>query len=185
MSRYSIAIVFTICLLAGGFAVAATATHALPSISDAGGNLHVPVDYRTKYQFLGTWSIASDHGQGAKQMHSVYASPGAVESYKKFGHFPDGTVLVKEVFETATSSMTTGTVSHSDVLKGWFVMVKDSKHSYPKSTLWGDGWGWSWFDAGKRTVSTTKDYKTECLACHQPAKSTDWTYVQGYPILKN
>ena len=40
-------------------------------------------------------------------------------------------MLVKEVFETATAAMTTGTVSHAQILKGWFVMVKDSKDSHP------------------------------------------------------
>jgi hypothetical protein len=33
-------------------------------------------------------------------------------------------------------------------VKLWFVMVKDSKGSFPGNDLWGDGWGWSWFDAG-------------------------------------
>jgi hypothetical protein len=30
-------------------------------------------------------------------------------------------VLVKEVFDAATGAMTTGTVSHAQTLKGWFV----------------------------------------------------------------
>jgi hypothetical protein len=45
-------------------------------------------------------------------------------------------VLVKEVFQTATGDMTTGTVSHAETLKGWFVMVKDSKGRYPGNALW-------------------------------------------------
>ncbi|HEY4144361.1 cytochrome P460 family protein [Pinirhizobacter sp.] len=184
MNKYSLAAALGLCLFFGGNAFAAKPAGTMPAISDAHGNLHVPDDYRTTYQFLGSWSIAADKGAGAKQMHSVYASPGAVAAYKKLGHFPDGTVLVKEVFETATIPMTTGTVSHAETLKGWFVMVKDSKNSHPDSKLWGDGWGWSWFDAGNTTTTTTKEYKSECLACHQPAKATDWTYVQGYPVLK-
>jgi hypothetical protein len=34
--------------------------------------------------------------------------------------FPDGSVLVKEVFQAATGPMTTGTVSHAET---WFVMT--------------------------------------------------------------
>ncbi len=49
--------------------------------------------------------------------------------------FPDGAVLVKEVFDTATDPMTTGIVSRATTLKGWFVIVKDSKNSYPQSSL--------------------------------------------------
>ena len=54
---------------------------------------------------------------------------------------------MKEVFQAATEPMTTGTVSHAQTLKGWFVLVWDSKDIHPGNKLWGDGWGWSWFDA--------------------------------------
>jgi hypothetical protein len=42
-------------------------------------------------------------------------------------------VLVKEVLETSTSEMTTGTVSHADKLKGWSVIVKDGKNGHPST----------------------------------------------------
>jgi len=99
------------------------------------------------------------------------------------GHFPDGAVLVKEVFATSTNEMTTGTVSHADKLKGWFVMMKDSKETHPGNPLWGDGWGWSWFDADKPLKTTSTEYHTDCQGCHVPAKATDWIYVNGYPVL--
>ena len=158
--------------------------HAQQNVVDASGNLRVPADYRTSYQFLGTWSIAADTGQGAKAIHDVYASPGTIAAYQNSGHFPDGTVLVKEVFTTATAPMTTGTVSHVETLKGWFVMVKDSKDSHPGNALWGNGWGWSWFDADQPTRTTSTDFKKDCLSCHIPAEATDWIYTQGYPALK-
>jgi hypothetical protein len=151
---------------------------------DAEGNLRVPPDYRTTYEALGSWAIAADEGRGAKQLHVVLASPGSIEAYRKDGRFPDGTVLVKEVFKTATKEMTTGTVSHADELKGWFVMVKDSAGRYPGNALWGDGWGWSWFDAANPTKTTSTDYRLNCKSCHVPAQATDWIYVDGYPALK-
>jgi hypothetical protein len=58
--------------------------------------------------------VAADEGQGLKDVHVVYASPGTISAYLKDGRFPDGTVLVKEVFQAATGDMTTGTVSHAD-----------------------------------------------------------------------
>ena len=118
------------------------------AVVDASGNLHVPHDYRITYEFLGTWAVAADQGQGSDELHFVYASPGTVSAYRKDGHFPDGAVLVKEVFRAATGPMTTGTVSRADSLSGWFVMVRDSKGRYAgDKLLWGEGWGWSWFDA--------------------------------------
>jgi hypothetical protein len=155
-----------------------------PRSADAQGNIEVPEGYRTSFQFLGTWAVAADDGKGAGQIHTVYASPGAVDGYMKDGHFPDGAVLVKEVFEAATATMTTGTVSHEQTLKGWFVMVRDSKTSHPDNKLWGDGWGWSWFDASNSKKTTSTDFRSDCLSCHIPAKETDWIYVTGYPVLK-
>jgi hypothetical protein len=154
------------------------------AVVDEKGNLRVPADYRTAYQTLGSWAIAADDGPGSKQLHVVYASPGAIAAYRKSGHFPDGAVLVKEVFNTATEEMTTGTVSHAGALKGWFVMMKDSVGRYPRNKLWGDGWGWSWFDAADPSKTTSTDYKTNCQSCHVPARGSDWIYTSGYPPLK-
>jgi hypothetical protein len=155
-----------------------------PDVVDANGNLRVPENYRTLYQALGSWAIAADSGRGSKEMHEVYASPGAMDAYRAAGRFPDGTVLVKEVFGTSTNGMTTGTVSHADRLKGWFVMVKDGRNSHPGHPLWGDGWGWSWFDADEPLKTTSTNYKLDCQGCHVPAQSTDWIYVNGYPPLR-
>jgi hypothetical protein len=154
------------------------------AVVDGDGNLRVPRDYQTAYQPLGSWAVAADEGRGSKELHVVLASPGSVEAYRKNGRFPDGTVLVKEVFKTATKEMTTGTVSHADELKGWFVMVKDSAGRYPGNALWGDGWGWSWFDAANPTKTTSTDYRLNCKSCHVPAQATDWIYLDGYPALK-
>src|SRR5262245_3458316 len=131
-------------LVAGIVAATAQISGAAPpdptaKVVDAAGHLRLPADYRTLYQALGSWAIAADSSKGSKEMHAVYASPGAIDAYWKTGHFPDGAVLVKEVFATSTEEMTTGTVRHVDKLKGWFVMVKDGKGRHPGNPLWGDG----------------------------------------------
>jgi Cytochrome P460 len=154
------------------------------AVVDSSGYLKVPDNYRKLYQYLGSWAIAASQGQGSDQLHNVYASPGTIDNYRATGRFPDGAVLVKEVFGTATAPMTTGIVSHAQTLKGWFVMVKDSKNSRPGNKLWGDGWGWSWFDASNPSKTTTTDYKVACQGCHIPAQASDWIYIAGYPVLK-
>jgi hypothetical protein len=148
------------------------------------GNLRVPEDYRTTYQLLGSWAVAADAGRGSKELHVVYASPGTITAYRSEGRFPDGAVLVKEVFQAATGAKTTGTVSHAESLKGWFVMMKDEHNRYAGNDLWGDGWGWSWFNADNPSKTTSTNYKRDCLACHVPAQASDWVYVDGYPPLK-
>jgi len=185
----TVGLAVAVSLVAGTVAALAQISGAAPAdptanVVDAAGHLRVPADYQTLYQALGSWAIAADSGQGSKEIHAVYASPGAIDAYRKTGHFPDGAVLVKEVFATSTNDMTTGTVSHADKLKGWFVMVRDSKGTHPGSPLWGDGWGWSWFDADKPLKTTSTDYHSDCQGCHVPAKATDWIYVNGYPVLR-
>ena len=151
---------------------------------DASGNLRVPDGYRTNYELLGSWAVAADQGRGSKELHVVYASPGTITAYRKDGRFPDGSVLVKEVFDAATQQMTTGTVSHAESLKGWFVMVKGDSDRHVGNKLWGDGWGWSWFAAANPSKTTSTDYKVDCLSCHVPARASDWVYLSGYPPLK-
>jgi hypothetical protein len=172
-------------LLAHGALHSAFGAQGSESVADAQGNLHVPKDYRDRYQFLGSWAIAADSAKGSKQIHTVYASPGAVATFKKQGHFAEGTVLVKEVFDVDTAAMTTGTVSRAKSLQGWFVMVKAARNIHPDNKLWGEGWAWSWFDAPAPDKTTSTDYRKDCLGCHVPAKSTDWIYLQGYPSLQN
>jgi Cytochrome P460 len=65
-------------------------------------------------------------------------------------------------------------IARTDVFKG--------RHAGNK--LWGDGWGWSWFDAANPSKTTSTDYKKDCQSCHVPARVSDWIYVNGYPPLK-
>lgn len=157
---------------------------------DARGNIALPSDFDRTWVFLGTWSIAGEDvkqsaaasGHGAAALHNVYTQPGTVEAFRNTGKFPDGAVLIKELLNTETAQMTTGKVSRANKNEGWFIMVKDTTNRFPDNKLWGDGWGWALFDAGKKL--TTKDYKAECLGCHIPAKHNDWIYVEGYPMLR-
>jgi hypothetical protein len=157
---------------------------------DQMGNIRKPADVRDLYQLLGTYTVfepTSMVALGSKsesdEMHITYASPGTAEYYRKNGKFADGTVLVKEVLGTDQARLTTGNAHWAKGVKQWFVMIKDEKNRYPKNPLWGDGWGWALFksDAPEKQVAT--DYKKDCLGCHVPASSTDWVYVDGYPVL--
>ena len=167
------------------YATAATSDQSPQAVVDEQGNLRVPEDYRTAYQFA--QALGQSPLNKAKVRNSSTSSmrrPARSPLIAKMGSFPDGSILVKEVFEATTAPMKTGTVSRAQTLKGWFVMVRDSKNSHPGNKLWGDGWGWSWFDAGNPTKTTSTDYKVNCLGCHVPAQATEWIYVNGYPPLK-
>src|SRR5258708_5117677 len=149
---------------------------------DQTGNIRKPTDFRDHYQLLGTWMVLDPKGN---QMHVTYASPGTAEYYRQNKKFADGTVLVKEIFATDHAQMTTGDAHRASSTIQWFVMIKDEKNRFPNNALWGDGWGWALFKADAPDKQVATDHKKDCIPCHIPAKSTDWTYVQGYPVLKS
>lgn len=149
-------------------------------------DLSVPAeDYRETWMFLGSFSVlADDPEEGAKEMHAVYAEREAVRTYLASGAFPDGAKIVKDVFETETEHLTTGTASYATHLAGRFVMVKDSQNRKADgSPLWGDGWGWAFYEGAEKQRTITTDYQSDCLGCHQPAQETDYLYTRGYPVL--
>lgn len=150
---------------------------------DKTGNIRKPADVRDLYQFLGTYTPTGSNGD--TEMHITYASPGAAQYYRKNGKFADGTVLVKETFATDHAQMTTGDARWASKTIVWFVMIKDAKNRFPNNPLWGDGWGWALFKADAPDKQVATSYKKDCLGCHVPAQSTDWIYVQGYPVLKS
>ena len=151
---------------------------------DKTGNIRKPTDVRDLYQFLGTYTPTGSNGD--TEMHVTYASPGAAQYYRKNGKFADGTVLVKETFTTDHAQMTTGDArwaTNKTIV--WFVMIKDAKNRFPNNPLWGNGWGWALFKADAPDKQVATSFKKNCLGCHVPAQSTDWLYVQGYPVLKS
>jgi len=156
---------------------------------DKTGNIRKPDGYRDHYQILGTFTVlnaipmAPGPSKKGTDIHYTYASPGTAEYYRKTGKFPDGAVLVKEVFGTDHGTLTTGDAHWASGTKQWFVMIKDNKGRFPTNPLWAEGWGWALFksDAPDKQVATA--FTKDCQGCHLPASSTDWIYVQGYPVL--
>ena len=157
---------------------------------DKTGNIRKPDGYRDQYQILGTFTVfnAAPMASGTAtetdaEIHYTYASPGTAEYYRKTGKFPDGAVLVKEVFGSHQGTLTTGEAHWASGTKVWFILIKDEKGRYPGNTLWGRGWGWALFKSDMPDKQVATDFKKDCLSCHIPAQETDWIYIQGYPVL--
>ena len=169
-----------------------------PNVNSETGALRVPENY-TEWPTLGTWTHAhtgerlEKEGPGVHEYHVVYTQPETIAYYRQHRRFPDGAVLVKELLDAKTMAMTTGpAVGHATTIKGWFVLVRDTKGRYKKSSLWGDGWAWSLFNADDREHTVSKNYKTDCRPCHTPARelaprnavdADKWIYSFGYPVL--
>ena len=151
---------------------------------DNTGNIRKPVDFRDLYQALGVYTPVDLNNN--TQMHYTYASPGTAEYYRKTGKFADGTVLVKEVFGTDHARMTTGDAHWASGTKVWFVMIKDEQASLSRTTHCGVTDGDGHYSKPMRPTSRSRrtTRKTAWAATFR-LQSTDWVYIQGYPVLKS
>jgi hypothetical protein len=149
---------------------------------DEKGNISLPDDFRTTMAHLGSWFVPEGDASG---FHDVYTEKATVEAYRKTGKFPDGATLVKELRASSTGNYTTGEgVSYAtNDIKQWFVMIKDVKGRFRDNPQWGDGWGWALYKPDNRNKNVSRNYKTDCLTCHVPAKAKDWIYTEAYPTL--
>ena len=149
---------------------------------DMNGNISLPKDFRLNMIHLGSWFVPSG---GASGFHDVFTEPESAIYFRKHGKFPDGATLVKELRSADKGDFTTGAgVSYSTKkIKQWFVMIKDTQGRFKGNGTWGDGWGWALVKADSPEKNVTVNYRTECIACHIPAKKNDWVYLEGYPIL--
>ena len=169
-----------------------------PNVDVNTGAIRVPEGY-TEWPTLGTWAHAhtgeqlEKMGPGVHEYH-VVTQPETIAYYRTHRRFPDGAVLVKELLNAETMAMTTGpAVGHGTTIKGWFVLIRDTMGRYKESSLWGDGWAWSLFNADDSTQTVSKNYKTDCIPCHTPARelaprnavdADKWIYSFGYPVLR-
>lgn len=153
------------------------------TLVDENGNIHLPNNYRQNWGHMGSWTVLDESAPG-NGFHDVYTQHDAIEAYLEKGHFPDGSVLIKEVRKIESGLQTTGHAQWAGDLKITFVMIKDEKGRFPDNKHWKEGWGWALFDAQNPLTNVSQGFEQSCYACHAPAKQTDWVYINGYPSLK-
>lgn len=159
------------------------ATEAFSRWVDASGNIKLPENYRQDWGHAGSWIVADLKAPGYG-FHDVYIQKQAAKIYRDTGKFPDGTVLVKEVRKVEAGAQTTGHAQWAGEPNVWFVMIKDSKGRFANSAHWKEGWGWGLYEAKNPKLNVSKGFAETCMACHTPAKKTDWVFINGYPSLK-
>ena len=104
-------------------------------------------------------------------MHHIYANPKAMKGYQT-GKFPDGSVIVFDLFEAKDADNAISAGPHKAVI------VMQRNHKQFKDT---GGWGFELFDP--KTKKGTLDAKAQqsCFACHEPQKEKDYVFssLQG------
>jgi len=155
------------------------------------GSLVLPSGFR-KWIFMGgpiTPNALNNGKAPFPEFHDVYIELENFRYYQKYGKFPEGTVLVKELALTQPGKYPDGSVDSASgrgyfpsALHGIDVMVKDSKR-------FGNTNDWGFFTFGHHALpydSTAKLMPAgQCAFCHiAGVAKTDMVWVQYYPLLR-
>ncbi|ALN82108.1 putative cytochrome c' [Lysobacter antibioticus] len=158
-------------LAAGGFAETGprnAATAATATAASDTQTLLFPVGY-SRWTHIKSGLINPGHAAYARfgGLHHIYANATALEGYRS-GRFPDGSVLVYDLFEATDKGDATidqGPRRHIDV------MVKDDTRFAATG-----GWGYAEFAAGERQDRLRPVQRDGCAACHASQKQNDQVF---------
>jgi hypothetical protein len=154
--------------------------NAGPAIFAAGNTLLRPSGYR-EWIFAGS-SLGLSYGrrQVSETYHNVYIDPAAYREYVRSGKFPEGTVMVLEIFSAENKNEPDLHGSYEKNLVALEASVKDSSR-------FEGGWGFYDFTGETGSLKPEADALPQtagCLACHRERAATDHVFTQFYPVLR-
>ena len=152
---------------------------------DQSGQLIRPTGYR-EWIFIGTPLTPNDMNDGKAafpEFHNVYIDPASWTHWKKFGEFPDDTIIVKELVSVGSKQAPSGNGYFQGEYIGLEAMVKNGQR-FPKEP---GNWGFFRFTIEDSPLlhSAAKAQPSEnCQACHQKHAAKDQVFTQFYPVLR-
>ncbi len=168
-------------ILAGAGLAAAEVTTDAPRFAP-GNQLVRPQGFR-QWMFLSSglgMSYRKDTGyDDHPSFTNVYIRPEAYRQFTGNGTFPDGTVLVLEIYSSASEASINKEGHFQDRFIGIEAAVKDTKR-FPEK--------WAYFsfigDDGKPLPRAEPFPKEACWKCHNQNAAVDNVFVQFYPVLR-
>lgn len=160
---------------------AAAAPHgSLPGAAiryTADGRAIAPRDYRD-WPFL-TSGLDMNYDDpaaagGPHMFDNVFVNPAALAAFRRTGHWPQGTVLVKESRE----GLTKGSINKSGQFQA--ETVADLELHVKDARLPG---GWGFFSIAGGKPGSLHPRTDDCYSCHGQHGAVDTTFVQFYPTL--
>jgi Cytochrome P460 len=112
--------------------------------------------------------------------HNVYINPASYRGFVKTGQFPDGTVMILELANSAVKREPGLQGSFQKDFIGLEASVKDSKR-------FASGWAYFSFDGPKGMLKEKAQpfSDEECWSCHHQKAATDHVFTQFYPVLRS
>jgi Cytochrome P460 len=149
---------------------------------DSNNELVRPEGHR-EWMFVGS-SLGLSYQEGQQQnrepnFHNVYIQPASYQQFQKTGEFPEGTVLVMEVFSAASRESINRQGHFEGRSIGIEAAVKDSSH-FPEKWAY-----FSFIGEGGAPKKTAKAFPQQaCWQCHNEHAATDNVFTQFYPVLR-
>jgi len=163
----------------GGSPAAGALAGSAPAY-DGSGALLRPEGYR-EWVFVGA-SLGLSYSDGPPasgpgSFHHTYLRPESYAEYRRTGRFPEGTVLVLELYEAAQKAAP----SRHGLFEGRRLAVeaavKDSRR-FPE--------GWAYFSFGDGAERAARPFpRRACFDCHREHAASDNVFVQFYPVLRD
>ena len=158
-----------------GLSIAATAFAQQPQYR--GGHLLRPENYR-EWIFLSSglgMTYGSEVNPDAPRFDNVFASPAAYRSFRETGVWPEKTILVLEVRNSASKGSINIAGHYQSGINHFSAEVKDSSR-FPEK--------WAFFGFGESSREAAQLPKSAgCQACHSVHGAVENTFVQFYPTL--
>jgi hypothetical protein len=162
-------------LLRTGDTPAASASSDAPQYA-ADGRLVFPRDYRGwVYLSSGLGMEYNDEGKPGSDFTNVFVKPSAYRAFLSTGRWPDRTVFVLEIRDSATRGSINRGGHYQTGLRSLAASVKDVKRFPTK---------WAYFSFTKNARPTPANAPAACYQCHHTHGAVDNTFVQFYPTLK-
>jgi hypothetical protein len=167
--------VAAVALLRTGKTPAASAPTDAPQYS-ADSQLVLPRDYREWiYLSSGLGMEYNAEGKPGSEFTNVFVKPSAYRAFLGTGRWPDRTVFVLEVRDSATRGSINRGGHYQSALRSLAASVKDAKR-FPKK--------WAYFSFKKGAHQARANAPASCFQCHNTHGAVDNTFVQFYPTLK-
>ena len=162
-------------LLRTGETPAASASSDTPQYR-ADGRLVLPRDYRGWiYLSSGLGMEYSAEGKPGSEFTNVFVKPSSYRAFLSTGRWPDRTVFVLEIRDSATRGSINRGGHYQSGLRSLAASVKDVKR-FPTT--------WAYFSFTKDARSAPANAPAACYHCHNTHGAVDNTFVQFYPTLK-
>ena len=164
-------------LLAPLLFITATCADHPPRYNKA-GELIIPSDYR-EWVFLtsGLNMNYGDEAVGANDtFDNVFVDPKSWRTFKATGHWPEGTVFVKEGRRGATKGSINQSGQFQTEQRAYLELHIRDRKRFPS--------GWGFFEVDGNMPARVLPTSASCYSCHQNNAATQTTFVQFYPTAK-